>query len=39
MRLVVRTIGSTRAESTMTFAAMVYTMKRWCGLNRMGAPA
>lgn len=39
MRLVVRTIGSARAESTITFAAMAYNMKRWCWLNRRGAPA
>ena len=39
MRLVVRTIGLARAESAITFAAMAYTMKRWCWLNRRAASA
>ena len=39
MRRVVRTIGSARAESTITFAAMAYNMKRWCWLNSRPAPA
>ena len=39
VRLVVRTIGRARAESTIPFAAMAYNMKRWCWLNRRRAPA
>lgn len=39
MRLVVRTIGLARAETTLTIAAMAYNMKRWCWLDRRSAPA
>lgn len=39
MRLVVRTIGKARAESTITLATMAYNMKRWCLLDRKSAPA
>lgn len=39
MRLMVRTIGKARAESTITLAVMAYNMKRWCWLDRRSAPA
>lgn len=39
MRLVIRTIGLARASAAVTLANMAYNMKRWCWLNRRGAPA
>jgi transposase, IS5 family len=39
MRLVVRTIGRTRAEAGMTLANMAYNMKRWCWLDSRAALA
>lgn len=33
MRLVIRTIGLTRATATVTLANMAYNMKRWCWLD------
>jgi len=39
MKLVIRTIGIARAEATIALANMAYNMKRWCWLNRRGAPA
>ena len=39
MGLVIRTIGLARAEATVTLANIAYNMKRWCWLDRRGAPA
>ena len=39
MGLFVRTIGCKRAEAMITLANMAYNMKRWCWLDRRGAPA
>lgn len=39
MGLVIRTVGLARAEATVTLANMAYNMKRWCWLDRRGAPA
>ncbi len=39
MGLVIRTIGRARAEAAVTLANMSYNMKRWCWLDRRGAPA
>ena len=39
MRLMVRTIGRTRAEAGTTLANMAYNMKRWCWLDSRTAPA
>jgi hypothetical protein len=39
MRLVIRTIGLTRAEAAVTLANMVYNMKRWCWPERRAPPA
>ncbi len=39
MRLFIRTIGIKRAEAMITLADMAYNMKRWCWLERRGAPA
>ncbi|MDQ3558046.1 MAG: hypothetical protein M3453_02450 [Pseudomonadota bacterium] len=38
MGLVIRTIGRARAEAAVTLANMSYNMKRWCWLDRRGAP-
>jgi IS5 family transposase len=39
MRLVIRTIGLTRATAAVTLANIAYNMKRWCWLDRRTAPA
>ena len=39
MKLVIRTIGLARAEAAITFANLVYNMKRWCWLDRRSALA
>jgi IS5 family transposase len=39
MGLVIRSIGMARAAATVTFANMVYNMKRWCWLDRRSAAA
>jgi IS5 family transposase len=39
MGLVIRTIGLARASAAVTLANMAYNMKRWCWLDRRGAPA
>lgn len=39
MRLVIRSIGLARASAAVTLANMAYNMKRWCWLDRRGAPA
>ena len=39
MGLFIRTFGLKRAEAMITLANMAYNMKRWCWLDRRGAPA
>ena len=39
MGLVVRAIGLARARAAVTLANIAYDMKRWCWLDRRGAPA
>jgi transposase, IS5 family len=39
MGLFIRTIGLARAKATIMLANIAYNMKRWCWLDRRGAPA